>query len=423
MRRTFTVLLASALCLAAQETAPKERVKNVRALEKEGAGAMPKIVAYLDDAAAEVRREAVKAIVNLGTIGSLDPLTRALRDPDAETQIRATDGLVNFYIPGYVEQGLTAQLKRAGSVVGLKFNDKSSMAAEPGLAVRREVEEGLTQLLSTPENLTVRANAARAAGALRARSALPKLIECLRSKDDAVIYESVIAIQKIGDRSAGHRLIFLLRDLNERVQLAAIETAGTLRVKEALTDLTRLVESQPNPKAQRGALYSLAMIADPSSRPLFEKFFNDKDENLRAAAAEGLGRTAVEGTRARLQQAFELEKKMTPRLALAFGAVAAGALDMGELQPLRYLVNTINSKAWKGVALAYLEELARNLDVRIKLADALNGKLREERLGLLQVLGRSGGKELIPALESLARDPDAEIAQESLRALRLIRAR
>ena len=423
MLRTLTLLLAGTGFLAAQETPLKERIKAVRALEKEGGSAIPKLAAYMDDTAVEVRREAVRSIVNLGTLESLDPLTRALRDSDPEIQIRATDGLANFYLPGYIEQGLTAQLKHTGNVAGLKFNDKCGMAVDPGIVVRREVEEGLTQLLSSAGSLVVRANAARAAGALRAKTTLPRLIESLRSKDDALIFESVIAIQKLGDASAGHRLIFLLRDLNDRIQSAAIETVGLLRTKEALTDLTRLVESPPSQKTQRNALYSLAMLADPSSRPVFERFFSDKDENLRAAAAEGLGRTAVEGDRARFKQAFDAEKKMTPRLALAFAAVAAGELDTGELQPLRYLVNTINSKSWKTVALAYLEELARNLDVRIRLADSLNGATREERFGLLQVFGRSGGKELIPSLESLARDPDPQVAQESLRALRLIRAR
>ena len=48
----------------------------------------------------DVRLEAVKAIVDIGTQRSLDPLIKACGDNDPEIQIRATDGLVNFYVPG-----------------------------------------------------------------------------------------------------------------------------------------------------------------------------------------------------------------------------------------------------------------------------------------------------------------------------------
>jgi HEAT repeat protein len=263
----------------------------------------------------------------------------------------------------------------------------------------------------------------RAAGSLRLRAALPKVIESLRSKDDTLIYEALIAIQKIGEPSAGHRIVFLLRDLNERVQAAAMETAGVLRTKEAVTDLTRLAEQSATPREKRGALSSLAMIGLPASRELFEKYFADKDDALRAAAAEGLGRIAQPADLPRVSAAFEAEKKMPPRLALAFAAVCAGELDTADLKPLRYLINTLNSKAWKGVAQPYLQELARRAEVRAKIASTLDGGTRDERLGLLQLLGRSGGKELIPRLEGLARDPDAEVAQESLRALRILRGR
>lgn len=423
MRRAFPILLAAVLMAAAQEPQPKDRVRAVRALEKEGAAAMARLAAYLDDPAVEVRREAVRAITSVGTLASLEPLTRALRDADIEVQIRATDGLVNFYIPGYVEQGLSAQLKRAGTAVGLKLVDRSGFVIDPGVTVRQEVETALAELIGGSANLMVRANAVRGAGSLRSRAALPRIIEALRSKDDTLIYESLIAIQKIGDPSAGYRVVFLLRDLNERVKFAAMETAGVLRTREAVTDLTRLAGQSTTIKEKRNALAALAMIAPAESRDLFDLYFSDKDESLRASAAEGLGRLARPADLPRFSAAFEAEKKMPPRLALAFACVAAGDVEMGELKPLRYLVNTLNSRAWKGVAQPYLSELARRPEVRGPLADALGAGTREERIAVVQILGRSGGKELIPRLESLARDPDAEVAQESLRALRLLRAR
>ena len=51
---------------------------------------------------------------------------------------------------------------------------------------------------------------------------------------------------------------------------------------------------------------------------------------------------------------------MSPRLADAFALVSLGNLDTGEFSPLRYLVNTLNVRSYRGVAIAYLTELARD---------------------------------------------------------------
>src|SRR5215472_7638016 len=96
------VLLVLCGLLSAQVTRPKE----VRELAKGGSNAIPQLQALLKSPDLEIRVEAVKSIVEIGTQRSLDPLIEATSDSDAEIQIRATDGLVNFYMPGYVKTGL-----------------------------------------------------------------------------------------------------------------------------------------------------------------------------------------------------------------------------------------------------------------------------------------------------------------------------
>src|SRR5437867_10167819 len=108
----FLVLLVSNP-LAAQVTRPKD----VRELAKAGSTALAQLQALLKNPDLDIRIEAVKAIVEIGTQRSLDPLIEATADADAEIQIRSTDGLVNFYLPGYVRTGLGARLQRAGRVV------------------------------------------------------------------------------------------------------------------------------------------------------------------------------------------------------------------------------------------------------------------------------------------------------------------
>ena len=121
---------------------PKQRVRAVRELAKQGSETIPG-QEYLSDPVVEVRVEAVKTIVEIGTQRSLDPLIQATRDTDAEVQIRATDGLVNFDVPGYVQTGVTATLKRAGDAVTSRWTDTNDQVIESFIQVRAEVIEAL----------------------------------------------------------------------------------------------------------------------------------------------------------------------------------------------------------------------------------------------------------------------------------------
>ena len=423
MRWIWALALCTAMGLAQEESTPKQRVKAVKDLAKGGSPAIQKIAPYLDDVDVDVRQEATRAIVDIGTQRSLDPLLKALKDEDSEVKIRAIEGLANFYLPGYVQTGLTSQIKHAGSMVGLRFADNYPPMIDADVRVRPEILESLAGIVGSANAMPVRASAARALGSLRGNNGVPQLTEALRSKDDQLIYESLIALQKIGDRSAGPRVIFLLRDLNEKVQQAALETVGLLRTQEALPDLRRLIERTDNKKTRRAAVQSLAMIPDPGNRKILEPYLSDKDDVLRAAAAEGMGRIGGADDVQRLSGLFDSEKKQAPRLAFAFATVASGKTDVQEFSPLQYLINTLNSKAWKGVSYAYIEELARKPEVREKLVPMLSAGTRDERTSLALALGKTGAPEVIPALEALTKDSDASVAQEGTRALRIARAR
>ena len=83
---------------------PKQRRNTFTRTGKTGGSeSIPKIAPYLSDPELDVRLEAVKAIVDIGTERSLDPLIKATHDNDPEIQIRATDGLVNFLCAGLCE--------------------------------------------------------------------------------------------------------------------------------------------------------------------------------------------------------------------------------------------------------------------------------------------------------------------------------
>lgn len=421
-------ILALSLCfgvasMQAQEGDSKQKVKALKDYARQGSEVLEKASAYLRDADPVVRREAVRTVTSIGTLRSLDPLLAALDDADAEVIVRATDGLVNFYLPGYVDDSFSATIKRAGDSIAGHFTETNDKAVDRGTPVRPEIVAGLAKVVSRSGSPAVRANAARALGVLRGKDAQPALFDSLKSKDTRLMYESLIALQKIGDRAAGPRVMFLMRDFDEKVKLTAIETVGLLRTTEATPELRRLLDPDPGKKVRKEIYFALARIPDPANRPLFRSLLKDKEEDSRVAAAEGLGRIGNAEERSAVESAFSEEKKTGARLAQAFAIAGMGVADLSEFAPLRFLVNNLNVKAWKGVAQPYLNELAlARPDVRKSLLAAMGGGTKDERTGLAKAMAGCRAPEAVAPLEQLARDPDAAISLEALRALRILKA-
>ena len=392
-------------------------------MAKAGSSAIPQLQDMLKNPDAGVRSEAVRQITEIGTERSLDALVLATRDNDPDVQILATDGLVNFYLPGYVRTGIGASLRRAGSSIKGRFTDTNDQVIEPYVTVRPEVIDALGKLASGGGNMEARANAARALGILRGRKAIPDLVEALHSKNSDAIYESLVALQKIRDESVGPRVTFLVHDLDQKVQIAAIETAGLLRDHDAVPELADALKRARDAKVKRAALTAIAMLPSENSRDLYAQYLRDKDDRMRAAAAEGYARLRTPGDLPMLEKAWQDEGKIAPRLSLAFAQVMLGQIGTGEFSPFQYLINTLNSAAYKGEAFPFLVELARDDAVRKALYGPLETGTRDEKVGLAGVLARSGDQESIPHLQKLSNDKDTDVAQEALRALRTLQAR
>jgi len=422
--RALVFFLAALLpAFAFEDDAAKLKIKGLREYAKQGSAAIGKIAPYLEDPDVDVRREAVKALVLVGTQRSLEPLTAACSNNDSEVQIRATDGLVNFYLPGYVEHGLSASLKRAGEAISGRWTDNNDDAVEPDTPLRPEIVKALSDLVSGGASLEARANAARALGILRAKTAVPVLCDSLRSKDSRVMYEALVALQKIRDRAAGPKVAFFVRDMDERVKIAAIETSGLLGATDAAPEIRRVLDGKPTKKVRRAALVALAQIPDPANRPLFLSLMQDKDDDARAAAAEGLGRLANPEDRAQLDRAWADEKKTSPRLSLAFALALHGNIDSSNFGPIGFLVNTLTQRSWRGIAQPYLNELALKPTPRKAIIEAVDRALtKDEKSGIATALGSSASKDALPALERLSKDDDPAVSREALRALRILHA-
>jgi len=420
--RLSAVLLP--LALAVLTPAQEVRPKDVRDTAKAGPSAIPKLQEMLKNPSVEVRVEVVKQLTDIGTQRSLDPLIQATHDTDAEVQIRATDALVNFYLPGYVQTGFGAGLKRVGTSIKGHFTDTNDQVIPGFVVVRPEVIAALGEMARSDKNsMDTRANAARAIGILRGQAAVSDLIEAAHSKNTEVIYESLTALEKIRDESAAPRISFLLHDLDPKVQVAAIEATGLLLNKSAVPDLTGVLNRTRDARVRHAALTAIAMLPLESSRPLYAQYLNDKDDKMRAAAAEGYARLRNPSDLAMLDKAFAAETKTQPRLSLAFALVMLGRTNLTEFSPLQYLINTLNSGSYKGVALPFLTEAARLDNVRQVLYAPMQSGTKDEKIGLLRVLARSGDSSSVREAQKLTNDPDPEVSQEALRTVRTLQAR
>src|ERR1017187_4331805 len=218
MRALAVLLFLFLFPLSAQDVKPKD----VREVAKGGSSSIPKLQEFLKNQPPDVRAEAVKQLTEVGTAASLDPLILATQDDDPEMQVLATDGLVNFYSPGYVKTGLSGSLRKVGTTIKGKFTDTNDLVIDAYVTVRPEVISAIAKLVKGGVNADARANAAHAEGILRGRAAIPELVEAVHSKDTDVIYESLVALQKIRDESTGPSIAFRIHDLDPKVQIAAI---------------------------------------------------------------------------------------------------------------------------------------------------------------------------------------------------------
>jgi HEAT repeat protein len=424
MKRTIGFLAAGALVFAQIQGDTKQRAREARDLGKQGEQGIAKLAPYVTDTDLSVRVEAVKSLEDIGGPKTIDLLIQAAHDTDPEIQIRSTDALVNVYLPGYLKTGVSNTLLRIGGAVKIKFSDNNDQIVDAYVEVRPEVIEALGRMALSGASVESRANACRAIGILRGRAAIPQLGEALHSKDNQTMFEALLALEKIRDPAAATRVTFLVHDLDEKVQTTAIQAAGLLVDHEAVTDLRDVLGRTHSARVRHAAKSSLAMLADPADHEAFLHDLSDmKDDQIRQAGAEGLGRLKNPADRPTLEKAVAAEHNFSTRLSEAFAVVSLGNLDSGEFSALRYLVNTLNQKLHGGEALAFLTELARDQTVRQAIYPLLTGATKEEKIQLGIVLARSGERDSVPFLETLSMDADTEVAQNNIRNLRTLRNR
>jgi HEAT repeat protein len=404
---------------------PKQRVARVRELGKRDTAALADLAPYLRDSDRDVRLEAIKAVVRIDTRASLDALVAGTRDRDPEIRIRATDGIVNTYLPGYVaNNSLSGNFTRGFRHIKDFFSSRNDQVVDADVIIRPDAARALADEINDGFSFDASSNAALAAGILRARPAVPALIKGLKSKENDMIFECLVALQKIQDPSAGPAVGFLARDLDERIQITALETIGLLRSLDSAPDVRAALKGGKNLKIRRAAMEALAMLGIPGDRATFQRDADSGDTEMRAAALEGLGRIREPEDFRLLKAAYdEANADWRIHLAAAFALANQGKVDTEQFSPLPYLVESLNTKGRAETARAYLKELARHEDARASLVKLLPEATKEQKLELCSVFGASRSEDLLPALNKLSKDGDPDVAFAASKAIRILQAR
>jgi HEAT repeat protein len=416
---TFSPTAAQAQVEDLSNPQPKRRIRAAKQLANANeARFIPELAKLLKDPVVDVRLEAVSSITQIGTQDSLGPLITATRDASPEMQVAAVDGLVNFYSYGYVKTGWFSSVKDFGGSIKNRFSRPEPVIIDPYVQVNADVINAIGRIIVGGSSMESRANAARAAGILRGKGAVPQLQEALLSKNTMLILEAVNSLKKIGDTSAGPAMVFLLRDLDKDVKLATIQAMGQLQVSEAIPELVGIVKTSDDKRTRREALIALAKLPDNGQQELFRLYLRDRDSGIRAAAAEGIGRVGDAGNLKLISEAFAREKNESARLSMAFAAVA-----LGDLNNLSYLIDGLNSSIHRGEARPFLVELARKPEVLAKLYDPLTTGTIDQKRELAEVIAWSGTRESLPYLEKLSQDSNTQVAQAAIQAMKNLQAR
>jgi len=398
---------------------PVVRERAAREFGEQGNPAYVSVVgSVVQDQNEKVRMAVVKSLIRLGSPASVSPLCTAVRDGIPEIRYLAIDGLINYYIPGFIDTGFSGFFRSVGRRVEGLFSDVDTLVVNADVRLDDEVVSTLLSAMIGAPEMKTRRRAARALGILRAQAAVEDLVQVTFSNDIGLIEESLSALQKINDRSAGPRVMFLLNYPQPNVQRLAAYTVGVLQAEEAIPDLRRLLTNSRDKSVRAAVLDAMAFMPKPETAPLFQQYLSDKERPMRIAAALGIGRLKDAASLEMIQQAASKERDRSVQLALAFALVS-----FGQTNYLQELVDDLGSRARRGEARPYLIELARESNVRDVLYPQLHSRNDDIRLNLCQVFAASGDSTSISYLETLLRDRDAAVSAEASRAIRILHSR
>ena len=365
----------------------------------------------------EERLRSVKMLREAGHVEAVEPIAPLIADPVDDVQLAAIEAELSLLM---IDDGTRTRLGFLTSrpkSLGLAAFEAGPGALKPVPVPPAVVDHLLTAL--NDENDRVRFEAIHALGALaQPPLTLPqirKLVAGLDHYDATMRAATARVIARLKVREAEDALIAATSDSNQAVRQFAMYALGELKSEKAIPALTQQVEHYRSNTQATFALLALAKIASPSSADLFRQYLAAKDPGHRAASAEGLGRVGAEDFVPQLEQRLQSERGPAVQLAYFFALQKLGR------DYLEHIVAALADDDTAAQATEYLIELGPA--VAKGLAPYLASPEDNVRGRIAQILGVTGGPEVVPALESARMDRNAAVARAVAAAIERIKAR
>ena len=384
-----------------------------RSMDRE---AVPPLLSAAQDSDVEVREEVVKALGLLRDEQAITMLLTTIKDPAESVREESIFALLNLY----GEPGTEFIVTRLAKKVYKKMNPFSDQVGtdptviEPYVKVAPAVIDGIAERLidSSP---SIRLDAAKALGVLKAHAALPQLLEAMKTGDSNLRIAVLRSLYKIKDPSVDEPILPYLNDSEKDVREEAILTLGLLRSHKALPAIQKIYDHAPGTKLGSKALQAISLIGDASSLELFKKNLNDPDALYRQYAAEGIARVGDESVVEEVSRTFLKEKKLNSQLALSFALYR-----LGRREYLEKLISGLPERMYHEQVTSYFIEMGNPIQSDLlNYLTHTNAKVRER---LCYVLGIIGDKTTAEKLKPLLKDSDSAVVSEASLAIRRLGA-
>jgi HEAT repeat protein len=345
------------------------------------------------------------------------PIAALVNDPIDEIQLEAIAAELSFFLERDMKSkrmvGFVLEKRRSGLA-------RSAFELGPYAVWPRPTSPELVSALLQAvddESDKVRIDAIYAVGVV-ARLPLTadqtgRLIKALDHYDPSVRAGAARVIARLELADAGEALIKAVNDSQAEVRYASMRALGAIGEQRAITALTEQLNYYKKGEGAWSALEALARIGSKASVPQFRDRWQDKDEYIRRAAMEGIGRAGDTESTDALERAATTDDSAMVRLAATFALQKLGRNYSARI------VDLMASEKVTAQAQDYLVELgpsmAPTLGPRLQEPDA---NLRE---AVADVLGAIGDPSAIPPLEAATKERDASVASAAKRALARLR--